>query len=65
MAVLTSGELAIESAMRRADFFLRALDDDFDQLARALAVARDLLGQVRQHIVQRRAKLFELRIVAR
>ena len=50
IAVLTSGELAIDSAMRRAERLRRrALDDDLDQLARALAVARDLLGEIGEH----------------
>ena len=63
IAVLTSGELAIDSAMRRAEFFdPRALDDDLDQLARAFAVARHLLGEIGEHGIKALAKGREPRI---
>ena len=53
IAVFTSGELAIDIAILRADVFGgRALDDDLDQLARAFAVARHLLGEIGQHGVE-------------
>ena len=47
---MTSGELAIEQrdAPRRC-FRHRAVDHDLDQLARAFAVARHLLGEIGEH----------------
>ena len=54
IAVFTSGELAIDSAIRRADLSTSAPSTmHFDQLARAFAVAHDLLGEVGQHGLQR------------
>ena len=58
IAVFTSGELAIDIAIFRADFFVRrALDDDLDQLARAFAVARHLFGEIGQHRSKRLAEM--------
>src|SRR6185369_11141901 len=48
IAVLTSGELAIESAMRRAERF---------------DTARHLLGEIAEHRIERGAKRLEPRIV--
>ena len=54
MAVLTSGELAIDSAMRLAALREAAPSTrDLDELARALAVAHHLLREVEQHLVER------------
>ena len=54
MAVLTSGELAIDSAMRLARFAgRRALDPHLDELARAFAVAHHLMGEIEQKLVER------------
>ena len=53
-AVLTSGELAIDSAMRLARLARGGAGDaHLDELARALAVAHDLLGEIEQHLVER------------
>ena len=53
-AVLTSGELAIESAMRlAAGVARRALDRHLDLVPRALAVPRDLAGEIEQHLGER------------
>ncbi len=40
-----------------------ALDDDLDQLARALAVAGDLLGKIGQHRAERLCKCLQARVV--
>ncbi len=59
MAVFTSGEFAIARAKRSAASSLAApADFDGDQLARTLAVANNLLGQVFQHT---RESFFKLR----
>ena len=64
IAVLTSGELAIARPIRRAEASLAgAAHRDRDQLLRALAVAHHLLGQVEQHLLERRAKAGERGIV--
>ena len=50
IAVFTSGEFAIDIAIRRAEILVvGALDDDLDQFARAFAVAGDLLGKIGEH----------------
>src|SRR5215470_9153594 len=54
IAVFTSGELAIESAILRAE--------DFDQLARALAVAGDLLRQIGEDGVEGLAECRQPRV---
>jgi hypothetical protein len=63
---LTSGELAIDSAMRLAEAAstFGALDGDFHHLARALAVAHHLERQVAQQVVQRRTEIVERGVVS-
>ena len=39
-----------------------ALDADLDELARALAVAHDLMGEIEQHLVERAAEGGEARV---
>ena len=49
--------------MRRADFFeVGAFDHDLDQLARAFAVARDLLGEIGEHALEGFAEVLQPRI---
>ena len=64
MAVLTSGELAIDLAMRKAlASLVGAFDVDRHQLGGAFAVAHHLDGEIVQHVAERLAEDFGARIV--
>jgi hypothetical protein len=57
IAVLTSGELATDSAIRFADAFdFAPVDPDLDELPRALAVAHHLMGEIEEQVVERGAE---------
>ena len=54
IAVFTSGELAIESAIRLAALALAApVTVHLDEFARAFAVPHDLMGEIEQKRVER------------
>ena len=62
-AVLTSGELAIDSAMRLAERAeVAPVDRHLDELARALAVAHHLLGEIEQQAFERPLEAGEARV---
>ena len=60
IAVFTSGELAMERAMRCAPTaLLGAVDGDLDEFARAFAVLHHLMREIEQHLVERPAEIGE------
>ena len=65
MAVLTSGELAIESATRRAAASGGAGDRHLDELRRPLAVAHHLVREIAHHARERRREAGRPRVAAR